>query len=179
MWKREADPNAPSTWAEIREAQARVAATVPGAGLAVAIDVGEASNIHPANKRPVGERLARLALRQVYGQTVTAAGPVYAGHVVEGDRVRIRFQVAEALTAAPGPTPAGFAVAGEDRRFVWADARIEGKEVVVSSPAVPRPVAVRYAFLNNPEAGLFDTGGLPAGPFRTDDWPLPQPTAKP
>ncbi|MEN9812559.1 MAG: hypothetical protein RL479_1245 [Verrucomicrobiota bacterium] len=179
MWKREADPNAPSTWAEIREAQARVAATVPGAGLAVAIDVGEAGNIHPANKRPVGERLARLALRQVYGQTVTAAGPVYAGHVVEGDRVRIRFQVAEALTAAPGPAPTGFAVAGEDRRFVWADARIEGKEVVVSSPAVPRPVAVRYAFLNNPEAGLFDTGGLPAGPFRTDDWPLPQPTAKP
>lgn len=178
MWQRDADPNAPSTWAEIREAQARVAATVPGAGLAVAIDVGEADNIHPANKRPVGERLARLALRQVYGQAIAASGPAYAGQVREGNRIRIQFQATASLTASPGLTPGGFAVAGEDRRFFWAEARIEGREVVVSSPEVPRPVAVRYAFLNNPEAGLFDAEGLPAGPFRTDDWPLPQPPGK-
>jgi sialate O-acetylesterase len=179
MWRRDGDPNAPSSWAEIREAQARVATTVPHTGLAVAIDVGEADNIHPVNKRPVGERLARLALRDVYGRNLVTSGPRYAGHVVDGNRVRLRFESSSGeLRSGTGPVLAGFAVAGADRRFVWGDARIEGGDVVVTSAQVPHPVAVRYAFGQNPEASLFNGDGLPAPPFRTDDWPLPPPAPK-
>jgi sialate O-acetylesterase len=180
MWKPDSDPNALSTWAEIREAQARVAVTVPHTGLAVAIDIGEADNIHPVNKRPVGERLARLALRDVYGKAVLADGPEYASHAIDGNRIRVRFRrAAGGLRSSAGESLTAFAVAGEDRRFGWAEARIEGDEVVVWSPQVARPVAVRYAFGNNPAASLYNGEGLPAGSFRTDDWPLPQPEKKP
>jgi sialate O-acetylesterase len=180
MWKPDSDPNALSTWAEIREAQARVAVTVPHTGLAVAIDIGEADNIHPVNKRPVGERLARLALRDVYGKAVLADGPEYASHAIDGNRIRVRFRrAAGGLRSSAGESLTAFAVAGEDRRFGWAEARIEGDEVVVWSPQVARPVAVRYAFGNNPAASLYNSEGLPAGSFRTDDWPLPQPEKKP
>ena len=180
MWKPDADPNALSTWAEIREAQARVAATVPRTGLAVAIDVGEADNIHPNNKRPVGERLALLALRDVYGKAVQAYGPEYASHATDGNRVRVRFRhVDGGLRSSAGDKLTAFAVAGEDRRFVWAETRIEGDEVVVWSDGIARPVAVRYAFASNPTACLYSGAGLPAAPFRTDAWPLPQPERKP
>ncbi|HWC88529.1 MAG TPA: sialate O-acetylesterase, partial [Pirellulales bacterium] len=164
------DPNENSGWAELREAQAMTADKVPHTGMAVAIDVGEADNIHPIDKQSVGRRLALAALHQTYGRDIPYSGPRYESMQVDGDRIRIRFRHAEGLTAKGG-SPKRFAIAGEDRKFVWADARIDGDSVVVSSPQVSHPVAVRYAWANNPEgANLYNAAGLPASPLRTDDW---------
>jgi sialate O-acetylesterase len=139
--------------------------------MAVAVDIGEADDIHPRNKRDVGLRLARWALADAYGQRVETSGPLYESHVVEGDRVRVRFSHARGLKTSDGDAPKGFAVAGPDRKFVWAEARVEGDTVVVRSREVPRPVAVRYAWADNPAVNLYNAEGLPASPFRTDDWP--------
>jgi sialate O-acetylesterase len=174
--RREADPNRYSSWAEIREAQARTAAALSNVELAVIIDVGTEENIHPPDKRPVGERLAALALRHAYGLDLPAHSPEYAGHAVEGARIRLRFRHAEGGLVSRGEKIGAFAVAGTDRRFHWAEARIEGGEIVVGSEAVPSPVAVRYAFADNPEASLYNRDGFPLGPFRTDDWPLVRPS---
>ena len=162
---------ADSDWAQLREAQAKVARAVQPSGLAVAIDIGEAGDIHPKNKQEVGHRLALLAEARTYGQKVVDEGPVFAGMQVEGDKVRVSFRpTASALVSRTGEKLRGFAVAGEDRRFAWADAVIEGNEVVVHSNQVPAPVAVRYAWANNPEVSLYNEVGLPASPFRSDDW---------
>jgi len=165
-----------SAWAALREAQA-AALALPKTAQAIAIDVGEADDIHPRNKQDVGRRLALAARRVAYGQDVEHSGPVYRRHRVRGGRVVIEFDhVGGGLVARGGSsgTPGalhGFAVAGPDRRFVWADATIEGDRVVVWSDRVRRPVAVRYAWGNNPApANLFNAAGLPAGPFRTDAW---------
>ena len=160
-----------SDWAELREAQAITAANDPNAALAVAIDIGEADDIHPRNKRDVGLRLARWALADTYRQKVETSGPLYDSHAIEGGRVRLRFKHARGLKTADGRAPAGFAVAGADRKFVWAEARVEGDTVVVWSKSVPRPVAVRYAWADNPAVNLYNSDNLPASPFRTDDWP--------
>ena len=159
-----------SDWAELREAQAMTAA-MPHNGLALAIDIGEAKDIHPKNKQEVGRRLALVALHDVYGKSdVAHAGPVYESMKVEGDAVRLRFKHAEGLRAK-GDALKGFAVAGEDRKWHWAEAKVEGNEVVVRSAEVKNPVAVRYAWANNPDqANLYNAAGLPAAPFRTDDW---------
>jgi sialate O-acetylesterase len=159
-----------SAWAELREAQ-RLTLSEPRTGMAVTIDIGEADDIHPRDKADVGSRLARWALADTYGQAVETSGPLYVSASVEGADVRVRFAHADGLTTSDGAPPKGFAVAGEDRRWHWAEARIEGASVVVSSPEVPRPVAVRYAWADNPEATLRNGDGLPASPFRTDDWP--------
>ncbi len=166
------DPNERSQWATLREAQAATLATVAETGMAVAIDVGDRDNIHPANKRAVGERLARLALARTYHRPIEDTGPEYRSMSVEGDRVRLQFAHAAGLTAE-GAKPRGFAVAGDDRKFVWATAQVDGESVIVSAPEVSQPRAVRYAWANNPgDVSLRNAAGLPATPFRTDDWPL-------
>jgi len=143
----------------------------PGTGMAVIIDIGEESDIHPRNKLDVGRRLAAWALAGTYDQNVTPSGPLFDRYTIEGDKVRIHFKYASGLKTIDGGPLKGFAIAGEDRRFVWADARIDGDTVIVSSPTVPKPVAVRYGWADNPIANLYNKAGLPASPFRTDDWP--------
>jgi len=156
----------------------------PNTGMAVTIDVGKANDIHPKNKFDVGERLALWALAKDYGKTdLVYSGPLYRAMRIEGGKIRIEFDsVGSGLMAGkkegrnPTVEDAGaklkrFAIAGKDRKWVWADAVIEGKAVVVFSSEVPEPVAVRYAFSMNPEGcNLYNNDGLPASPFRTDDW---------
>jgi sialate O-acetylesterase len=155
--------------ARVREGQLQVAHNVPVTGLAVAIDVGEVG-IHPRNKQDVGKRLALQALHKTYGREMPCDGPVYRGMAVGGKAIRISFDHAAGLVARNGP-PKWFAIAGADKKFVWADARIDGETVVVTSPQVPEPVAVRFAWADNPEGfNLYNGVGLPAAPFRTDEW---------
>jgi sialate O-acetylesterase len=170
-------------WAKIREAQLKALA-IPNTGVIITIDVGEPGNIHPKNKFDVGERLARWAVAKDYGKKdLVYSGPLYKGMKVEGNKVRISFDhVGSGLMVGKkeGRRPTEevkdgqlkrFAVAGADKKWVWADAVIEKDTVVVSSPDVPNPVAVRYAFSGNPEGcNLYNKEGLPASPFRTDDW---------
>ncbi|HOM99068.1 MAG TPA: sialate O-acetylesterase [Acidobacteriota bacterium] len=160
-----------SAWAELREAQALVGRILPRVGLAVAIDIGEADDIHPRNKQDVGLRLGLWALNRVYGRDVPFSGPVYRSMDVRGSAVRIHFDHTDGGLTARGGDLRGFAIAGRDRVFHWADARIEGDTVIVSSPEVPEPVAVRYAWADNPVCNLYNNAGLPAVPFRTDFWP--------
>ena len=136
------------------------------------IDIGEAGNIHPKNKQDVGKRLALWALAKTYGKDVVYSGPMYKSHEIQGDKVVLSFDsLGGGLVAKGGDRLKGFAIAGSDKKFVWADARIEGDKVVVSSPEVKSPVAVRYAWADNPECNLYNKADLPASPFRTDDWP--------
>ncbi len=161
-----------SEWAELREAQT-FALNEPKTAMAVAIDIGDANDIHPRNKLDVGKRLALAARGVAYEDTLlkTYSGPMFRSMTVEGNKVRILFDhTADGLLARKG-VPKGFAIAGEDRKFVWAHARIEGNSVVVWSAAVPKPTAVRYGWADNPECNLYNTEGLPASPFRTDQWP--------
>lgn len=152
----------------VREEQA-AALALPGTGMAVTIDIGDPDNVHPKNKQDVGARLVRIALARVYGRPLEYSGPVYASMQVEGQAIRVSFtHLGGGLVARGGPLKT-FVIAGADRKFVPADARIEGDTVVVSSPEVPTPVAVRYAWENYPEGcNLYNTAGLPAAPFRTD-----------
>jgi sialate O-acetylesterase len=160
-----------SAWAALRDEQRKTLDRVPATGLAVTIDIGEAADIHPRNKQDVGHRLAGWALATTYGKGGEWSGPLYRAASIEGDRIRVEFDHVGQALVARGATLAGFEIAGADRRFVRADARIEGRTVVVSSPSVAAPAAVRYAWDDDPEVSLFNTGGLPASPFRTDDWP--------
>jgi sialate O-acetylesterase len=158
-------------WAELREAQAITAQSISHSGLAVAIDIGEANDIHPKNKAEVGRRLALSALAKTYGKKIEFSGPWFSSMKVDGDAVRLSFDHVDGGLIAKGGDLKGFSVAGEDRKFVWGTARIEGKQVVVSTPGINKPVAVRYAWDENPVCNLFNQSGLPAVPFRTDDWP--------
>lgn len=159
-----------SSCAELREAQAMTLA-LPDTGMAVAIDIGDAADIHPRDKQDVGLRLARWALAGTCGRPLVASGPLFLSASRERGALRVRFARAAGLATSDGAPPRAFAIAGDDRRWHWAEARIEADTVVVSSPAVPQPVAVRYAWADNPEATLRNGDGLPASPFRTDDWP--------
>ena len=159
-------------WAEVREAQAMAAQHVEHSGLACLIDIGEAADIHPRNKQEVGRRLALVALAKTYGeQSIAFSGPVYAGYQIEGRQLRILFDHADGLCTADGRPLEGFAIAGSDRQWHWGEAVIDGRSVVVSCPDVEAPVAVRYAWHVNPLCNLYNAAGLPAVPFRTDDWP--------
>lgn len=160
-----------SDWAELREAQAMVSTDLPNVGLAITIDIGEADDIHPRNKQDVGARLAKWALADIYGKHLEPSGPRDAELEVVGSQARIRFKHTAAGLVARGGELKGFAVAGEDRQFHWAKARIEGDIVVVETDAVSGPIAVRYGWANNPECNLYNSEGLPAVPFRTDTWP--------
>jgi len=159
-------------WAELREAQALTAKNVPDCGLALAIDIGEANDIHPKNKAEVGRRLALCALAKTYGKKNEYSGPWYKSMKLKGDAVRLAFDHVDGGLVAKGGELKGFAIAGADRKFVWAKAEIDGKNVIVSSPDVPSPLAVRYAWDINPVCNLYNAAGLPAVPFRTDDWPM-------
>jgi len=182
-----------SAIAELREAQS-MALKLPDTGQAVLIDIGESNDIHPKNKRDVGDRLAAIALVNHYGKKAPFSGPVYQSMKVEGGKIRLTFAhvdgglVAKALPAtyivkstagetaplvrnSPNSQLEGFAISGADHKWVWADAKIDGDSVVVWSDKVPAPVAVRYAWADNPTCNLSNASGLPASPFRTDDDP--------
>jgi sialate O-acetylesterase len=160
-----------SEWAELREAQ-MMTLREPQTGMAVTIDIGDTNDIHPRNKTDVGHRLAAWALAGTYGEKVEPSGPLYSSFTIEGDKIRLKFKhVAGGLKTLKGGELKGFAIAGEDRKFVWADATIEGNDVVVSSKDVPNPVAVRYAWADNPICNLYNSVDFPASPFRTDTWP--------
>lgn len=162
-------PSAQRSFPLIREAMLQ-SLRVPRTGMAIAIDVGDPRDIHPKNKQAVGERLAGWALAEVYGKPQEWSGPLPADHKVEGAAIRVEFTHAEGLRVRGG-TLAGFEIAGTDRTWHPATARIEGTSVVVSSDAVREPVAVRYGWANDPPVSLENGAGLPASPFRTDDWP--------
>lgn len=162
------EPVEESRWAALREAQL-MTLSVPATAMAVAIDLGEAGNIHPRNKKDVGKRLALAALARVYGQTIPWSGPIYERYSVEGDRIRIHFLHADGgLISSDGKPLRTFAVAGNNGIFYEAEAHIDGSTILVRSEAVPAPVAARYAWANNPPANLGNGAGLPASPFRTD-----------
>ena len=158
-------------WAEVREAQAMAAKHVDNSGLACLIDIGDANDIHPRNKQEVGRRLALVARAKTYGEQLEFSGPVFENYRIEGQQIRILFSHAEGLRTADGGQPKGFAIAGSDHKWHWAEARIDGNSIVVTSPEVVNPVAVRYAWHINPICNVQNGEGLPAVPFRTDDWP--------
>ena len=183
------------TWAELREAQDIASKSLDKAGLACTIDLGEAEDVHPVRKQEVGRRLALLALDNDYGRKTVSSGPRFESYRIGHGEIRVKFSsTASGLMIIPSGDFAearygkdavdydlvskaekgeltGFQIAGADRVWHWAEARIEKDEVVVSSPEVPHPVAVRYAWADNPVCNLFNSEGLPAYPFRTDDWP--------
>ena len=163
-----------SDWAELREAQLLASKVLPNVGLAVITDVGDKDDIHPVKKEPVGARLALLARGIAYGESrLTWSGPIYSGMEIHGDRALISFDhVGRGLQVDGGGPLKGFAIAGKDRKFVWASAKIEGEKVVVSSPEVPHPAAVRYGWADFPVINLENKSGLPASPFRTDNFPM-------
>ncbi|UCE46344.1 MAG: hypothetical protein JSW47_12055, partial [Phycisphaerales bacterium] len=160
-----------SNWAELREAQS-MTLSLPNTGMATIIDIGDANDIHPRNKQDVGKRLALWALAETYKKNLVYSGPIYESMKVESGKIRLSFDhVGSGLVARGGEALTGFAIAGADRKFVWADARIDGNTVVVGSDDVDKPVAVRYAWADNPVCNLYNKENLPASPFRTDDWP--------
>lgn len=196
-----------SNWAGLREAQWFTAANHPHTGMAVAIDIGDEKNIHPANKQEVGRRLALAAEAKTYGKPIVSSGPAFDRAVFEGNSVKIFFKPGTAigLATSDGQPVKSIAVAGEDKKFVWAEAKIvpsevapakpvKGKKaktatpskeqilVVTAPPGIEKAVSVRYAWANNPAVNLVNQAGLPAVPFRTDDFPQvepPKPAATP
>ena len=175
-------PVAENGWPWVREAQFRALA-LPKTSLAVTVDVGDPSNVHPADKIDVGKRLSLLARRDVYGEKIDASGPLYQSFKVDGDKIRVTFkETAKGLKPGQAPWCAkgveplptdklvGFVIAGADKNWVEADAVIEGNDVIVSSKTVTSPVAVRYGWANSPRCNLYNSEGLPSSPFRTDDW---------
>lgn len=159
-----------SAWAELRQAQTNIAKEVDNTGLAVTIDIGNPDDIHPRNKQDVGRRLALVALAEDYDKDVDHSGPVFEDVEFENGKAHIEFDDAKQLVVK-GEKLEGFIIAGQDRNFVPAQARIEGDKVVVWADEVKEPASVRYGWANSPICNLFDESGLPAVPFRTDDWP--------
>ncbi|HRJ72775.1 MAG TPA: sialate O-acetylesterase, partial [Terrimicrobiaceae bacterium] len=168
----------------LREAQS-MALRLPATGMAVTLDIGDASDVHPDNKVHVGQRLSLLAREMVYREDVIGSGPVYRDHAVNGSEVRVRFDRiggglavgnppwrAKGAEVLPSDRIVGFSVAGEDRKWFDAEARLDGDAVIVTSSSVPAPVAVRYGWGETPSVNLANREGLPAAPFRTDDWDL-------
>ena len=163
---------ADSAWAELREAQFLTATKLHDVGLAVTIDVGDPGDVHPHRKAEVGDRLALWALGETYHEPITYSGPLYESMLVEGNAIRVQFSnIGSGLLAKDGVALQGFAIAGRDRKFHWASASIDKNSIIVSSHEVQDPIAVRYAWADSPECNLFNREGLPASPFRTDDWP--------
>jgi sialate O-acetylesterase len=161
-----------STWAELRESQRLTCKKLPHVGMAVITDAGEARDIHPKNKKTVGERLAAIALVDSYGRSGPGRGPEYKSHKIEGSRAIVSFDhLGTGLSVHDGPAVKGFYVCGSDRKFHPATAMVEGETVVVSSDQVPMPTHIRYGWNDNPSLNLFNKEGFPATPFKTDDFP--------
>ena len=164
-----------AAWAVNREMMRLVASEVPNTGMAVSIDTGDVIALHPKNKKPIGLRHAYLALKQVYGKDIVDNGPLFKKQTIKGNQISLEFDAVGSglMTARPGKMNS-FAIAGKNRKWHWADAKIKGDAVVVSSTEVSIPVAVRYAWAMNPSQRnlLYNKEGLPASPFRTDSWPL-------
>jgi sialate O-acetylesterase len=161
-----------SSWAELREAQDLATKVLPKVGMAVITDVGEEKDIHPRKKEPVGARLALAARGKAYGERIVYSGPTYKGlNVKHGEAILHFTNIGRGLEARGGELK-GFAIAGDDKKFVWAKAEIKGKKIHVSNPAVPKPAAVRFGWADYPVVNLWNKDGLPASPFRTDDWPM-------
>jgi sialate O-acetylesterase len=163
-------PTETSGWVLVREGMLKSLST-NNTGMAVTVDVGEARDIHPKNKQDVGLRLALWALAKSYGKELVHRGPLVKSQKIEGGKFVIEFDAAGSQLATAGDQPLkSFALAGEDKNFVWAQAKIDGNTVVVSSPQITKPVAVRYSWAANPIGNLTNKEGLPASPFRTDNW---------
>jgi sialate O-acetylesterase len=161
-----------SDWAELREAQSLVAKQLLKVGMAVITDVGDKDDIHPTKKEPVGGRLALAARGIAYSEKIVYSGPTYRTMKVNGDKIALSFDhLGKGLQARDGQLQ-GFAIAGADQKFIWAQAEIQGDQVVVSNPSVAQPVAVRYGWADCPVVNLWNKNGLPACPFRTDDFPM-------
>ena len=159
-----------SAWAELREAQT-FTQRLDNTAMACIIDIGEANDIHPQNKQEVGRRLGLLARALTYGENVEYSGPQYKANKIEGRTIRLSFDhVASGLKTSDGRSVKGFTIAGLDHKFYTANARIDGKTIVVEAPEVNFPIAVRYAWANNPDCNVYNGEGLPMVPFRTDDW---------
>lgn len=182
-WDQNQLPADQHDWPFLREAQLTTL-TQPRTGMAVAIDLGDPANVHPKGKIDVALRLALAARRVAYGESLVASGPLYRSFVIENGAVRVRFTelggglvIGRSPWRPEGVAPLstsrllGFALAGADRKWIEAEATVSGDTVLVSSPLVPAPVAVRYAWANSPLCNLYNREGLPASPFRTDDWP--------
>ena len=162
-------PSPVSYWAMVRDGMLKSLA-VTNTGMAVAIDIGEADNIHPKNKQEVGRRLGLWARAQVYGEKISFSGPLPAGHKISGNEIILSFKHTEGGLMAKDGELRGFVIAGANKEWHWAKARIFGKQVIVSSDEVKQPVAVRYAWADNPNCNLYNGAGLPTSPFRTDAW---------
>ncbi len=159
---------APSDFAMLREAQA-MALSLPNTGIATAVDVGEADNIHFKNKEAVGHRLALNALNKTYGMDIPYSGPIFKDIKVKGGKITVHFNnVDGGLETNDGKAPRGFAIAGSDGKYKWAEAKIEGNTIVLWNNSISEPVSVRYAWADNPDINLYDGAALPALPFRTD-----------
>lgn len=180
---KDSEPVASQGIAWLREAQ-DMALKLPNTGMAVTADIGDVAEVHPDNKVFTGSRLALVAREVIYKEPVVGVGPRYRDHTADGKAIRLNFDhvggglvIGEAPWVAKGATPlptdklVGFYIAGNDKKWVEADAVIDGNSVVVSAPSVAEPVAVRYSWANTPRANLYNKDGLPAAPFRTDDWP--------
>jgi len=159
-----------SNWALLRESQTETL-KLPNTGMACIIDIGDANNIHPLNKQEVGRRLSLIAKKMIYQEKIQASGPIFKNFEVENNQIKIWFsEVGPGLSVQNGEVLKGFSIAGKDKKFHWAKASIKGNQVVVTAKEVPEPVAVRYGWANNPECNLINKEGLPAVPFRTDNW---------
>ena len=170
VWMSRSEPQ-DSSWAELREAQA-LALSLPRTAMAVTIDLGSSSEAHPRNKRDFAERMLLQARALVYGHELVASGPRFRSADFQGSEVFVSFDSSGAgLVSLDGRELTGFSLAGEDRIFHWAEARLEDERVRVSSDAVLDPRSVRYAWADNPRCNLGNREGLPAAPFRSDDWP--------
>ncbi|MBW8684330.1 sialate O-acetylesterase [Chitinophaga rhizophila] len=159
-----------SDWAELREAQL-MTLSLPNTGMATAVDIGDAKDIHPKNKQEVGRRLSLIARAKVYGEKIPFSGPIYQSKKVAGNKVTLTFKhVDNGLKTKEGNILKGFEVAGADKKFHPAEATIKGNMVIVTSKDVDKPVAVRYGWADNPDGNLYNGAGLPASPFRTDNY---------
>jgi sialate O-acetylesterase len=168
------EPLGPLSWTELREAQLLTQQHDANVGLAVTIDVGNPDDIHPVDKQTVASRLAKWAKAKVYGQSIEYSGPTFKSMRADGTGLRLDFEHAKGIAAAHGGAEIrGFELAGSDQKYVPAKARIEGDDIVLTAPGITKAVAVRYGWNKNPDANLVNADGLPASPFRTDDWPLP------
>jgi sialate O-acetylesterase len=160
-----------SDWAMLRESQSFLTHALPKVGIAVITDIGEEKNIHPTKKQPVGQRLELAAQKIAYGEDVDYSGPTFESMRVRGDKAVLTFDNVDGGLVARGGALKGFAMCGPDHKFIWAVAEIDGDDqIVVSSPAIEKPVAVRYGWADYPVVNLWNKAGLPASPFRTDDF---------